>query len=294
MADDVLGERGQLRFLLVVVAAALTGVLGFNLPFKEYVGYYIEGNVLMTLKRASLIQCANACLNNQPQCRAFNVIYSGTVRPSREYTCEVLSSYNNLHILAYKTLYYKPDMYQDLGYNRSLDRLVYYVPPVKSLPWSIAQWKCKNLWGELLVPRTEAEYEWMKGVYINMAYEAMWLPILELGERDTNDSHYVWTGWNLNSTAAPGSLQMNWTDDNVTVMCPGYDGTTFTCDTVDCALFTSSTAGSNDFHIVIQECFNASFYDTQKIGYICEAAIPDPATYPWLNPPTYPWNHPEL
>ncbi|KAG7174060.1 putative Lectin C-type domain-containing protein 1 [Homarus americanus] len=249
-----MSQRGKLRLLTLTVV--LTGVLCTNQnKFLEFTGYYIQGHVLIRLQSASLIQCASVCLMNQPDCRAFNIIYKR--RPSREYICEVLSSYSHLRVLLHSTLYYDPNMYQELGYKLDLGRLVHYIPPASTgISWGDAKAACKSLWGELLVPRTQLEWEWMKIIYNNMNYQAMWMPILE----------------------TPGDLAMTWTNDGVgSAKCWTGDAYSKDCDTVDCGLYSDQSTITASFDVVIKDCYKGSLYT--GIGYICEAAIPEPATY---------------
>ncbi|XP_069941758.1 uncharacterized protein [Cherax quadricarinatus] len=256
---------------------------------------HVPGTVLCTVQSASLSQCASVCMMNRPQCRAFNVFFPGVAKPTRNFTCQILSGYTNLMINSYTSFYYEPDMYQRLGYRKGLGRLVYNSTlRVTNQAWNDASNLCKWNWGELLVPRSETELNWMKSVFANMSYNYMWLPIVEINELDQGPDYFNWAGWQLNTTKAPGTLissgtstalgnlSLTWNDDGVNKSCPYTceDGVKIcgsnSCDTKDCGLLHSN------FSVTIEECGNNSYFN--NVGVICEAAIPDPATYFWLYP----------
>ncbi|XP_071534549.1 uncharacterized protein [Panulirus ornatus] len=270
-----MGQREGLR-LLTMAALLTTGFPLTNNYFKELRGYIVEGHIHLKLQSASLSRCFSVCLTQRPTCRAFNVRNIGD--HNRNYTCEVLTSYYHLAIDDRSALYYDRDMYWEFGFKVDLGRLVHYQPaPSSGLSWWGAQQACKDLWGEFLVPRTQEEWEWMKDVYGRMSYHQMWLPILEINEEDVPYRHYVWAGWRLNSTGAPGNVDITWIHDQVTIRCTQEEG--YSCDTEDCGLLRPSQT-TPPLEVIIAQCHDY----VVNVGYICEAAIPDPATHTWSHP----------
>lgn len=83
-------------------------------------------------------------------------------------------------------------MYQKMEFYEALGRSV-FTPPSNSpkVSWMTAYWTCRDMWAGFFVPKTQAEWEWMKQVAASRSYEGMWIGLQEQAE---GSNTYMWIG----------------------------------------------------------------------------------------------------
>ncbi|XP_042240117.1 uncharacterized protein LOC121878156 [Homarus americanus] len=207
------------------------------------------------------MQCASTCVTQEKYYRAFNI--NGT---SPAYNCYIMATFHGFMEDPLTNIYYDRDMYEKSGFHQELGRRVFYPTPASSaLSWLDAYSACKEMWASFLMPLTQQEWDWMKGVAANNGYNEMWVGIMEGYEEQGS---YFWMQA-LETFIAPGNVSISWEDDGYSLR--GWDtvlnANVIIDDNIDCTLLIQATS-----QIVIEDCYKQYNF----VGYICEAVLPNP------------------